>query len=353
MKKLIVILMSLVLALSIAVPVMANGETDVTTGVTVNAGGGGAPIIKCKWETPDDADPSHVISGTQVLPSGAYQIDARMEYYAVVTDPEGVGTVAAVYADVWHPEGLPECGSFKYQLELHLIEKIPGPDGNVEELKALVQDAYDDGLITFNSGYDITDVIHQIDQCLADVFRGTQSMDYHQPAGDYKVEVIAFDGNNNMSDPLQNYFEYVPLTKCAFDFDNVSYGSVEVCTNKWVGGDTTFDMYDGFPTVRNLGNTNAQIVVAQDDMDLGDTSGVPNVEYDARLGPIGGNAHVVYDPTDLSSPVMTTIPGILELCNTQKLDFSVHVKKAPAGSYYGNMIIGSIPAEWVGECQEP
>ena len=208
--------------------------------------------------------------------------------------------MAAVYADVWHPDTLPECGSFKYQLEMHLIPKIAGPDGNVEELKALVQDAYDDGLITFNSGYDIVDVIHQIDQCLADVFRGEQVMDYHQPEGDYKVEVIAFDSNNNMSDPLMNYFTYVALTKVAFDFENVSYGPVEVCTNKWVGG----------------------------------------------------NAHVTYDPTDLGDPVMTTIPGILQLCNTEKLDFSIHVKKAPAGKYDGNMIIGSIWAEWNQECPD-
>ena len=177
-------------------------------------------------------------------------------------------------------------------------------------------------------------------------------MDYHQPEGDYKVEVIAFDSNNNMSDPLMNYFTYVALTKVAFDFENVSYGPVEVCSNKWVGGDTTFQMFDGFPTVRNLGNTNAQIVVAQDDMGLGDTSGVPNVEYDARLGAVGGNAHVTYDPTDLGDPVMTTIPGILQLCNTEKLDFSIHVKKAPAGSYDGNMIIGSIWAEWDQECPD-
>jgi hypothetical protein len=348
MKKLLVALMSLVLALSLAVPVMANSETNVTTGATVNAGGGLPPIIKCKWERPDDGDNG---PGTQVLPSGEYQVDKPMEYFAVVTDPEGAGTVAAVYADVWHPEGLPECGSFKYQLQLHLIEKIPGPDGNVEELKAMVQCAYDDGLITFSPDYDIDEVIHEIDQCLADVYRGTQVMDYHQPAGMYRVEVIAFDNNNNQSVPLVNFFEYVPLTKVAFDFTNVDYGSVEVCTNKWVGGNTFFEMFDGYPTVRNLGNTNAQIVVAQDDMGLGDTSGVPNVEYDARLGPVGGNAHVTYDPTDLSNPVMTTIPGILELCNTQKLDFSIHVKKAPAGNYGGDMVIGCIPADWVGDCE--
>lgn len=361
MKKLLVVLISLVLALSLAVPVMANSETDVTTGVTVNAGGGSPPIIKCKWETPDDGDPSHVTPGTQVLPSGIYQVDAPMKYYAVVTDPEGAGTVSAVYADVFHPEGLPDCGSFKYQLELKLIPKEesgpPYPEGSlppmsVADLKAMVQDAYDDGLIIFDPGYDIDDVIHQIDQCLADVYCGEQVMDYHQPAGDYRVEVVAYDKNNNQSEKLINWFEYVALTKCEFDFTNVCYGPVEVCTNKWVGGDTTFSHFDGYPTVRNLGNTNAHIRVAQDDMGLGDTSGVPNVEYDARLGPMGGNDHVTYPPTDLSSPVMTTIPGTLELCNTQKLDFSVHVKKAPAGDYYGNMVIDCILADWVGDCTD-
>lgn len=353
-------------------PVVPTSETDIDTSVIVNGGNGSSPLIKCKWETPDDADPSHATSFTQVLPSGEYQVDKPMKYYAVVTDPEGAGTVSSVYADVFHPCGPPECGSFKYQLELKLVPKEesgpPYPEGSltpipVADLKALVQQAYDDGLIKFGPNPDdpgndftIDEVIHEIGQCLADVYCGEQVMSYHQPTGDYRVEAYAFDKNNNMSDVLVNYFWYAPLTKVEFDFVNVNYGSVEVCTNKWVGGDTTFSPGDGLPTVRNLGNTNAQIVVAQDDMGLGHTSGVPNVEYDARLGPIGGNPHVTYDPAvyqpdELSaSNLVNVIPGILELCNTQKLDFSVHVKKAPADTYNGEMLIGAIWANWTGSC---
>ncbi len=340
--------------------VVLMGISNPPPQVVVVGGGGDPPVILCQWQTPDNGDPSHSEAGTQLLPSGEYQVDEDIFFWAVVTDPEGVGSVTSVYSDVFHPQGPPEFGSFKYQLALGLVPKEesgpPYPDGSlpplpVEDIMALVQQAYDDGLITFGVNpdaavpgtlYTIEEVLHQLEQCLADLYHGRQVMSYHQPAGEYQTGVYAFDGGNNESEWLWGSFDYVATTACAFDFNTIDYGTVEVCTNKWVGGDDIFAIGDGMPTVRNIGNTNAVIIVAQDDMGLGITDGEYNVEYDARLGPLSGNPHVAYGPTDLmAEPVsMTTIPGVLRLCNTEKLDFSIHVKKAASGDYSGHMIIG-------------
>jgi hypothetical protein len=348
------------LSLVVLSHIILVGINNPPAQVVVVGGEGNPPLILCQWQTPDDGDPSHGEAGTQLLPSGKFQVDKDIFFWAVVTDPEGVGSIASVYGDVFHPQGPPEFGSFKYQLALELIPKEesgpPYPEGSlpplpIEDIKAIVQQAHADGLISLGVNpdaeptgtlYTIEEVLHQLEQCLADLYYGRQVMSYHQPAGEYQTGIYAFDGANNESEWLWNSFDYVATTACEFDFNTIDYGSVEVCTNKWVGGDDVFVSDDGKPTVRNVGNTDTMIIVAQDDMGLGMTDGEYNIEYDARLGPVGGNPHVVYDPTDLlTTPVsMTTIPGILKLCNTDKLDFSLHVKKAASGDYTGRMTIG-------------
>jgi hypothetical protein len=326
--------LAVVLVVAIAVPAFANGGT---TDVTVTAGGGSPPIVKCKWETPDDGDTG---SGTQVLPSGTYQVYKEVHFWAVVTDPEGTGTVQTVYADVWHPEGPPLDGSFKYQLKLNLV-----PDKS--SAMAEFEWAYNAGLVTFGYDYinqcDFTyeEVVHELEQCLADFYHGQQKLHYHQPAGSYKVEAYAYDKNNNPSEHLENHFDYVPVTACEFDFQSVDYGSIDVCYNKWVGGNLTFG--DGIPTVRNIGNTNLRVQVAQDDMGFGKTEPDWNVEYDARLGAYGVHANYLPykfkgDPDPDPIP-MTTLEDVLELCNTEKLDFSIHVIKADPGQYSGCMVL--------------
>jgi hypothetical protein len=256
-----------------------------------------------------------------------------------------VGTVRDVWADVYHPEGFPECGSFKYQLKMQLMPKADFIDDFV--------DAYNKGLIHFNPAYDFQvpdlfdsefdEVMHELEQCLADIYMGTQYLSYHQPWGDYRVVAYAFDSNNNRSIDLENILYYVPVTACAFDFDTVNYGSVEVCVNKWVGGDKNMATPQ-YPTIRNCGNTNARVILEQDDMGLGMTGTEYNVEYDARVNATG--IHAYYGPYE-----EVTLEDIIPLCGEpQKLDFSIHVKKGNSGTYRGQMTIGCVFADFAGYC---
>jgi hypothetical protein len=358
------IVMALVLSLGV-VSVMANGpngEKRVETEVTVQGGTTTPPIIKCKWEQDttvdlEEGDPLHETAGAQFLPSLQYQVPTPVEYWVIVTDPEGVGTVSQVTVDVYHPSTAPPpyTGTFKYQV---ILTKVDKPTVGIPAYEA----ARDAGLVTYQTGYTDAEVTSELDKCTADVYMGEAELTYHQPAGLYDVYADACDTGNawasTVGTDLYNQFEYLAGSGMEIDFEGVNYGAVEVCTNKWIAGDTVFDEPadsgvapdEGPATVRNLGNVEIQLMVAQDDMGLG-YSGVPpptpatwNVEYDIRLGSNVAN-EVVYWPYKLSGdpdpdPIpMVLLPNKLTLCQTEELDFSIHVKKAMAIPYIGEMIL--------------
>jgi hypothetical protein len=317
-KTILAALLSIVLVLGLVIPALAQ----VTTEVTVQTGGGTAPIVKCKWETPDD-DPA--IPGTQVNPPCVFEAKKTVTYWAVVTDAEDNGNVGQVSAEVFHPDGTP-----KYQVPMHKVDKF---GLGIPEFEAAV--AAD--LVAFNPPYDAAEVLNELQKCTAEVWMGSADLDYHQMAGDYRVEVMAIDQNGNNSVPLINTFLYVPTACLEIDFDMVNYGSVAICKNKWIAGDTVWDTPIGPnpATTRNIGNAAARIIIHQDDMGFGqDVTGAWNVEFDARLGSDPVN-EVVYDPC-----TPTPLPNPLPRCNTDELDFSIHVKKGISGqSYTGTMTI--------------
>jgi hypothetical protein len=338
MKKILVIALALALSIALVVPVLA----DVDTTVTISAGGGEPPVVKCKWEqdlTPslEDGDPTHQNLGSAFLPPCSYKGKKAVQYWAVVTDEEDNGDVAQVYADIYHPDTKPECGSFKYEVPYRKVDKFAI---GIPAFKA----AYKAGLIKFNEGHTYETVLLQLEKCTADVWMGEADLDYHQQAGDYLVKCIAIDQSDNPSKPLDNTFLYVPTPCIEIDFDSISYGSVRICQNKWVAGDTIFDSPvaaapDPNPaTIRNIGNTNVKIRVQQDDMGFHqDVTGMWNVEFDARLGNDPANG-VVYDPYETKE-----LPNTLPLCNTEELDFSIHIKKGMSGDKYtGKMTVSAV-----------
>jgi hypothetical protein len=303
---------------------------SVTTYAEVAGGDSGSPPdIKCKWETPDD-DPG---DGIQIAPilGGEKQVF----YYAIVTDPQGVDTISAVYADIWHPDG-----EFKYQIELDTI--IKG-----SEAISIFEDAWDDGIVTVNDAYyygwsddDIyNDIIDELNEGLAYLYKGYSYLDYCQPAGWYHVGIRAVDNYAEWSDYLCNHFWYIPTAGIEIDFSSIDYGSAVISTTKWVGGDIDFGTGDK-PTVRNIGNTPVELHVYQTDMGFGKTDGDWNVMFDARLGADGGIS--TYYPEEEA-----VLGDILDLCTTEKLDFSIHIYKGvPGYNYIGEMDIWATVHDW-------
>jgi len=326
MKRLLAILLALVLIVGFSVPAMAQ---DVTTGVTVTQGGGNIPVVKCKWETPDDGDPDHTTTGTQVNPPVTFNGTKTMTLYVVVTDVEDWGSVAQVVADIYHPSGEPENGSIKYDnLELSECTWTAGMDA--------FEAAAEEDLVWYFDAFDYEEVWDELDQGDASVWAITFIMHYCQPAGDYLVQVMAVDTHGNSSTICSNYFTYVAICGVEIDFTSVTYPNVMISSMVVAQGDNIFSAGDGYPTIRNIGNTNAYVWILQDDMGFGTySSGEYKVEYDARLGPKADDddsTNVVYDPYE-----DTMLPNALPLCNTKKLDFSIHVKMAVTGSYTGTM----------------
>jgi hypothetical protein len=361
MKKVLGIMLALVLTVAIAVPALANG---VQTGVTIEAGGGNVPVVKCKWEE-TDVDPTK--PGTQINPPGVFGGTVNVKYFVVVTDIEDGGDVGQTWVDVYHPSDWPDpdeggqCGSFKYEIPLTRWEKVN--ETVKQQVLAKFTAADEAGLVTYAPGYNYSEVYYELDKCTADVWKGNEDLSYHQPAGNYTVEALCIDQSGNQSPGLNNTFEYVALSDIEIDFDAVNYGSTRICKEKWIAGDTIFDdPVDAAPdpnpaTVRNIGNTDVRISVNQTDMGLDHTGSVPteyqgdkapsaaesnwNVVFDARLGSNVDNG-MYYDPL-----VTVILPNKLRLCNTEELDFSIHIKKATAGeSHTGNMTISCVRAEW-------
>lgn len=379
MRKLVALTVAFAFAFSGVLPALA--APDASTGLTRSSGGGSAPIVKAKWEMKtgtmglDDSP----LAGAQFNPPGVW--DATMNYTAcaIATDPDGIGqldTPGGVYADIYYPAGkaihdlVPStdihpdllqgandvgqggCGVFKEENTLIKLHKNDGYELFCNQIRN-----NNTNLPTFNPAYNYNEICAadgELQKETAAVYCEPKTLKWEDPAGLYTVKVFAQDQGGNSSALLENQFEYLPLTSFEKDFSNVNYGTVGLSTvHKKIPGDLTFDVAGNslFPTIRNLGNTRLYMHVAQDDMGLGQSSGAWNVEFDARVGN-NLNDWKIYSPFGYkpTAPVWsssyTQLEDILDLSETEEIDFSIMVKKFPDAntSYSGNMYLAATAA---------
>ena len=317
MKKLsamIGIVLAVVLALSLALPVMAS--TPVPTEAEVG-GSDSPPYICAKFETPDE-DASK--AGVQVIPeppapplpptvgttSDGWKI---VKFYVVAGDPNGVDDIAAIDVSVYYPTGTPEDGKLKFQLRA--IREIDtagnligwtaagGPTPNdppydwaVPPL-AVRQIGYDP-----STGWDMVDMDGDctpetsipdalaaanvtygpnpnaagdftMEQVIFDIQAGKQIMLelvgymwFHQPAYWYKVVAQGTDMSGATTDPgLVNEFEYISIVSLYVDFTTVNWGSINIGSVNMKYGDNDITT-PNLPTVWNNGNDPAQLLVS-------------------------------------------------------------------------------------------
>jgi hypothetical protein len=356
MKKLVA--MFSMVAVSIATMGMNVAvATTVTTGLTRDTGSGANPIVKAKWEANVDryTDDS-TAAGAQILPSGQKDVDKRIAICAVVTDPDGLADLNAVYADVFYPVNvdlgpnhvpLPNqsnlgCGQLMQEDPLTKLSKADGLDLFCNKVRNL-----NNNLPTFNTnpGFDYNEICNadgELQKETAAVYCMEKPLSYEDPAGDYKIKILAQD-KSAKDGMLENIFQYLPLTAFEADFTNVSYGNVKLNTHKIINGNLAWEPANStLPTVRNVGNTRAKITVRQDDMGFGKTAGLWNVRFDARVGNDENNWSY-YDPEET-----VTLADVLNLSETDEMDFSILVKKFPpehSGNIYtGSLTLGAVPA---------
>ena len=354
---------------------IAQTSPDATTSLTRGSGGGTAPIIKAKWEMDDwHGTDSSSDPGAQLPAPGVWGGKLIYKVCAIATDPNGVSDLdlGGVYADIYYPVGkaihdlVPSadvhrdtsggtkdigqggCGAFIEQNKLIKQDKTVGYELFCNKIKN-----NNTNLPTFFTGYDYNEICAPDGELMKEeafVYCDVKTLTWEDPAGLYTVKIKAQDKAGNDSNILVNNFEYLPLTAFEKDFKNVNYGEVMLSSDKKIPGDLTFGTA-ALPTIRNLGNTRLYMHIAQDDMGLGQSSGLWNVEFDARVG-----SHIadwtVYNPFGYKPALpswpsdYTMLEDILDLSETEEMDFSIHVKKWPDDStvYSGNMYLAATSA---------
>lgn len=358
MKKMIAFSLMAAMVVALGGPgVIVAGDVD--TSLDRGTGGGQAPIVKVKWEMKKDTQgqDDSTKAGAQFNAPGQWESTMDYTVCAIVTDPNGASDIYGVYADIYYPEdkaihaqdpendredqeyGVGGCGAFIEENTLIPLEKDAGYQLFCEDIRN-----NNNNLPVFADNYDYDEICGatgELQKEEAYVYCDDKSLIWEDPAGLYKVDVNALDKSGNSSAVLENYFEYLPLTKFAVDFSSVDYGEVLLNTHKKISGDRNFGTADR-PTVRNLGNTRLRMKVAQDDMGLGKSSDKWNVRYDARVGNYEGDWTYYYPfgPKGTTPGTYKTLKGeILDLSETEEMDFSVLITKWPDANceYTGDM----------------
>jgi len=356
MKKVLVLSLVFALSLTMVVAAAAAGsppEFPISTGLVSDTSGGLAPIVKAKWEAyPDRYTDESTDAGAQFMPSGVKDVVTTISMCAIVTDPDGLADVKNVYADVFYPVNvdlgtshvaLPDqsglgCGELMQEDSLTQLTKQEGIDLFCGDVRT-----HNNNLPTFEPGYDYDEICAEDGELMketAAVYCGSKDLSYEDPSGEYIVWAVGQD-QNGLQGILENHFDYLPLTAFETDFNTVQYGKVKLNTRKIISGNLIWDAINqGKASVRNVGNTRLAMQVWQDDMELGKTDGLWNVEYDARVG--SDAPFAVYDPE-----VTTTLLDELDLSELDEMDFSVEISKFPpthdGDSYIGTMTLSAIP----------
>ena len=355
MKK--VFILSLVFAMCfsmVASVALADTTVNVVTNLTKSTGGGATPVVKAKWEmrsnravTADGLDDGDIGHQAQFLPSGDVAYNTGIEICAVANDPDGLGDIQAVYADMFYP-GVEEspvhptwgCGEqWGDELELTQLDKQAGIDlfcglvkTNDVDLPVFYESYNWDEICNTNTG--------ELYKNTAFVYCGTRDLSYEAPAGLYEVKVHAVDTAGIDSEERVNQFNYIGAVGFETDFTSVAYGSVKLNTEKIVSGDLNMST-PAQPTVTSVGNVRINMKVMQDDMAFGTTGGVYNVGYKARVG--SAAADTSYAPF-----AEATLARTLELSETEEMDFGILVTKFPNnGPYQGIMTLSAAEVAFV------
>jgi hypothetical protein len=322
-------------------------QVDTAAEVT---GGPNPPIVNAKWELPDmqsdvagiqyeaapptdlnanginDADDEPLMTGMQMYPNLCDEPEVRqIEYWVAAEDTDGLGDIAAVWSDVWHPDG-----TFKYQVDLVAVEcsEIGFFDDNqsptVLEVYAPLLAAVDTDQVTMEEAEDIVRRCYKNEK---GVYKGVELLLHHQPAGLYKVDGTAQDWQGGTG-VLVNYFEVMPIIGLRIDFSIVDWGSILPNVTDWVSGDEDLTTCDK-PTVKNCGNVLMALGLHFSEMaKVGDPSKTIT-EFDAKF---------MGDQRDFVASTMQWFSTCAPPCTPKQLDLSIHPPdKLPPGVYEGDL----------------
>ena len=169
------------------------------------------------------------------------------------------------------------------------------------------------------------------------LYEGYFDMDCCDEAGDYQIVFTATDKQGESDEELLD-FTVLSMIYLSMDFDEIDFGSVEMCKPECVYGDGDMGT-SGAPTIHNLGNDPMVITIHATKMTgLG---GDIDMELDANVPGTG----VCEDGTYLPPCEEICFDHVFECCVKTPIDFSIHVPYGTLpGPYVGTITItGSHP----------
>jgi len=363
----------------------AQADPQVPTSAVVDPSGI-APRIECKWELPDmdsaatgiqyTTTPGHLhddemavvpdadndpANGTQVpcdLPAGTADPPAmpggvrhmvqvkpnledlpeerRIQLWAAVDHPTGIGSITQVFWEVFHPDGTKKTQVHGTQVPLAECASLgtgTGPDGSMFEAAVhtgqLSAAAVDDP----NRG-----IIAKCQQQEKALWYAEFSLSKDQQCGEYEIRATAV-GVGGTTATLSNYLDVPCIWAIAIDFNQVNWGPITPGVTDWVSGDLVWDVpADNRPTVKNIGNDGMGLKLHFSKM-VGATFGKEISEFDGCFGRSASTLRCV-DPIVASTPADFGTGTDQVLCANEigKLDLSIHPPfNLPGDTYRGTL----------------
>lgn len=319
MNKINSMLVALVMVMGVFAPLIS---ADTVTTQAVLGFVGTDPVLNATFVLDPDGN-------CQVTPNpgtGNTEVWTQFYKYAIVSDPNGIDNIAAVYEQLRDPNGNPISDEV-------LMDDITGTG----EVNTVLFDALTCGLIT-QAEYD--EYIWGLDPDKAQykMYKIENELNNHDAPGSYIVYFKVVNGLSGYSEGTCT-FDYLGINAMEIDFNVVDYGTIQIDVEKNAAGDDTFDPTgtSDKPTVKNQGNINIQFSVQATEL-VGLNSPQQTIPANALSVEFFGQHE--YDLTN-----WVTLDGELTPCTPKQISFDI---TAPSGSsaneYEGSLSILSVVA---------
>ena len=300
----------------------------------------------------------------QILPSGQFEVNKPAAICALVADAEGLNDIKNIMATINYPETAAKtinqagdastpsassgqagsaqvktgCGGLIGQVSLEKVDAMEANGLVCDQLRS-----NNNNLLSWGSDK-IENIVYSYEHIcgngglltkgVATLYCAETALAYDDPAGDYMVKVIA-ENNAGSLVTGENILQYLELTTFENDFTDILYGPVKLNETKVLKGDLVWGEGTD-PTVRNTGNTRLKINIWQNDFGLGKTGESWNLNYQAKVGT--STEFIGYAPEQAA-----VLDGILELGQTNSMDFTVLINKFPDNdsAYWGKMTLSA------------
>jgi len=338
MNKILATLVACAMLMAIYAPaVMAD---TITIGAVVGTNNAVPPVINYQFALslngngsiiPGDDNPPYVDSITDVKPilgKGLAESNKYFRKYAVVSDPNGISNVAAVYEQLRDQADQPMAGYGEVTMT-DITADVP-------QWTAAINQAY---LINVISAADRDEMLYGLQAVKGQykIYAIDNHLTNHNTPGDYNVymKVVTNTGTYATNDGKRLLVRYMSYKGFELDFTSVDYGSVIINQKKLVSGDENWAT-PLRPTIKNQGNVNIQMKVLASDL-VGSSYPVQKIPASAL------SVHLLgFDINQLSNNYQVLINPLVP-CTPTQIDFDI---TAPIGTmtntYSGTFTIAMV-----------